>query len=249
MLLLFAEFVMALALTTARPLQDSTLGLDEVVFSPELSAIYVGSPSILRLRGTNAVLYATDRFGSGSFSRNVSVHRRFLDEKGFVNQSDWELVRILLTVRHCEVSCWVSVYNISTPLHFALILCKVTWVQDQYWSNLFQLESSSDVYLLGTAADGPAPIKISRSSDGGATWQGAVLFGEVSGNASYETGPTPVVETKGRVYRAMERLAPPFTWGLDYQAVSRILRGSCEDLSVWLALALELLSASYQQLR
>ena len=98
---------------------------------------------------------------------------------------------------------------------------KVTWVQDQYWSNLFQLEDSSDVYLLGTASDGPSPIKISRSSDGGASWRGAVLFGEVSGNASYETGPTPVVEAKGRVYRAMERLAPPFTWGLDYQAVSQ----------------------------
>ena len=38
------------------------------------------------------------------------------------------------------------------------------WVLDQYWSNLFQLDSSSnDVWLLGTATDGPAPIKIARS--------------------------------------------------------------------------------------
>jgi hypothetical protein len=80
--------------TAARPLQDSTLGLDEVVFSPEPSIVYVGSPSLLRLQGTNEVLFATDRFGSGAFQRNVSVHRRSIDAEGaFVaNQSDWELV-------------------------------------------------------------------------------------------------------------------------------------------------------------
>ena len=87
--------MMALHSSTAHPLQDSTLGLDEVVFSPEISAVYLGSPSILRLRGSNVVLYTTDRFGSGTFSRNVSVHRRLIDENvGFVNQSDWNLVRV-----------------------------------------------------------------------------------------------------------------------------------------------------------
>ena len=40
-----------------------------------------------------------------------------------------------------------------------------------------------------------------------------------SSNSSYETGPTPVVEHGGFVWRAMERLRPPFTWGVDYEAV------------------------------
>lgn len=43
--------------------------------------------------------------------------------------------------------------------------------------------------------------------------------GTIAGDASYETGPVPVVEHNGRIYRAFERLAPPFEWGVDYQAV------------------------------
>jgi hypothetical protein len=45
------------------------------------------------------------------------------------------------------------------------------------------------------------------------------MTGTIAGDASYETGPVPVVEHQGRVYRAFERLAPPFTWGTGYQAV------------------------------
>jgi hypothetical protein len=97
----------------------------------------------------------------------------------------------------------------------------VAWVEGQYWSNLFQLEASpiGEAYLFGTSGDGPSPVAIARSLDFGLTWQRAVLFGEVCGNSSYETGPTPVVEAKGRLYRAIERLAPSFTWGADFQAV------------------------------
>eukprot|EP00466_Bigelowiella_natans_P001193 jgi/Bigna1/76720/fgenesh1_pg.43_\ len=100
----------------------------------------------------------------------------------------------------------------------------VTWVKNQYWSNLFQVDSNStNVYLLGTATDGPAPIKLAMSHDMGQTWKdedAVILFGEVSGNASYETGPTPtLISSKGRLYRAMERLRPPFQWGRDYEAV------------------------------
>jgi hypothetical protein len=96
------------------------------------------------------------------------------------------------------------------------------WVKDQYWSNLFQInQNSKDIYLLGTSRDGPAPIKISKSSDGGLTWdETTTLFGEVRGNNSYETGPTPTLISNGFVYRAMERMAPPlFRWPVDYQAV------------------------------
>ena len=98
------------------------------------------------------------------------------------------------------------------------------WVRSQYWSNLFSLsEGSSTVYLLGTASDGPSPLKIARSDDAGASWPvelSAILHGETRGNASYETGPTPSLIAGNRVYRAVERLRPPFTWGVDYEAVT-----------------------------
>ena len=96
-----------------------------------------------------------------------------------------------------------------------------SWVLDQYWSNLFQLNvTSNDVYLLGTATDGPAPLKISKSTDQGKSWkQTTTIHGGIKSNQSYETGPTPALIHNGVVYRAVERLAPPFRWGTDYQAV------------------------------
>ena len=96
-----------------------------------------------------------------------------------------------------------------------------SWVQDQYWSNLFQLNvTSNDVYLLGTASDGPAPLKISKSTDLGHTWkQTTTIHGGIKTNQSYETGPTPALIHDGVIYRAVERLSPPFRWGTDYQAV------------------------------
>ena len=200
-------FVLSVLPGSARLLQDSTLALDEVAFSTEQSAVYLGSPSILRVRRTNTILYSHDRFGSGydGEERNVTVFQSMLG----VN---------------------------SEPLGWQA----VAMVPSQYWSNMWQLEGSdTDVFLLGTSTDGPAPIKIARSRDGGVSWfasDAAVLFGEVRGNASYETGPTPVVETKGRVYRAMERIRPPFDWGVDYEAV--VISGPADpdallDPSAW----------------
>ncbi len=46
---------------------------------------------------------------------------------------------------------------------------------------LNNVATDADVYLLGTTCDGPSPIKIARSRDGGATWlpgDAAVLFGD-----------------------------------------------------------------------
>ena len=96
-----------------------------------------------------------------------------------------------------------------------------TWVPNQYWSNLFQLDTTSnDIYLLGTSTDGPAPIKISKSIDAGYTWnETTIISGSIHSNISYETGPTPSLLHNQMIYRAVERLAPPFRWGIDYQAV------------------------------
>jgi hypothetical protein len=103
----------------------------------------------------------------------------------------------------------------------------LSWCLDQYWSNLFSLDGSDDVYLLGTSSDGPSPIKISKSTDGGRTWVGSIIFGESHGNQSYETGPTPALISQGRVFRAMERMRPPYNWGTDYEAV--VVHASVDD--------------------
>ena len=101
---------------------------------------------------------------------------------------------------------------------------QISWVKDQYWSNLFQRPSDPSLFLLGTSCDGPSPIKIARSRDNGVTWnESSILFGTKSGNLSFETGPTPTLFSKGRVYRAFERLRPPFSWGVDYEAVPPML--------------------------
>lgn len=194
--------LLSLIASHARPVPDSTLGLDEVAFESEVNEIYLGSPSIVRVRSTGALLISADRFGAGSGTegeqRNVSIYSSNASES-------WEL-------QH--------------------------WVPDQYWSSLFQLASASDsdVFLLGTSTDGPAPLKIARSRDGGLTWlpgDSAVLAGEIRGNLSFETGPTAVVEHGGRLYRAIERLAPPlFRWGVDYEAVVASAPVDCGNLCI-----------------
>jgi hypothetical protein len=154
--------------------EDSILGLTEVMYHSEPSHIYLGSPSILRLRSGD-LLATADRFGSGfQTARNVSLYR------STNNGSSWNF-------------------------H--------TWVLGMYWANLF--EHSGRIYLLGTDGDGHSNIKISMSEDG-LSWpvsQQAILF-----NGSYQTGPTPtLLSSTGRLSRAMERLAPPYRWGVDYQ--------------------------------
>lgn len=89
-----------------------------------------------------------------------------------------------------------------------------TWVLGQYWSNLF--EQGGAVWLLGTATDGPAPIKISRSPDG-LNWPDADTA--ILSNDTYNTGPTPTLLSGGRLYRAMERFRKPYKWGKDYEAM------------------------------
>jgi len=182
-------------------MQDSSLNAEQVYFIQERAAVYAGSPSILYIHKTNEYLMTSDRFGDGFVGqpRNTSIHRKSLGphSKKTVNEAavPWKM--------------------------------DSAWVKDQYWSTLFRLSSrntsdNGDVYLFGTSTDGPAPIKLALSRDYGKTWRdkdSAILFGTIAGEDSYETGPVPVVEHEGRLYRAFERLAPPFTWGTCYQAV------------------------------
>merc|ERR1719182_1147027 len=75
LLLSTAVLCAVLSLCGARLIVDSTLGLSEVVWQPERTQIYIGSPSVLRLANGD-ILTSADRFGSGfKGPRNVSVFR------------------------------------------------------------------------------------------------------------------------------------------------------------------------------
>lgn len=191
-------------------LPDSALGLSEILWQHELSHIYLGSPSILRLPN-GSLLVTADRFGDGfrGQPRNVSVHLSN-DDGAHWTHNGW------VTDQYC--ACRAT--SAQTCRSRATSAAGLTNLRSA-GSNLFTLKpNSSSVYLLGTSTDGPAPIKIARSDDAGSSWpHAAVLHGQVSGAASYETGPTPTLVSGGRVYRAFERLAPPFRWGVDYEAV------------------------------
>jgi len=64
----------------------------------------------------------------------------------------------------------------------------------------------------------PSPLKISRSTDGGRTWQGTVLKNGSADTTLYSTGPTPTLLFKGRIYRAVEVWRDPYSFS-DFDAV------------------------------
>jgi len=83
---------------------------------------------------------------------------------------------------------------------------RLSGVIGSFWPTLFEHDGS--LYLMGQdRADGNTVIR--RSVDGGATWTsphdaatGLLLTGRYAG------GPTPVEVANGRIYRAVERVAP-----------------------------------------
>jgi len=108
-------------------LEDSSLGLYEVAWHSEPSKIFLGSPSILRLRNGDLVV-SVDRFGTGfdGQAANATLYR------STNNGTDWQFD---------------------------------AWITEQYWSNIFQLDDTTDViYCLGTASNGPKPIKVHSMS-------------------------------------------------------------------------------------
>lgn len=165
----------SLLFVRAIPLQDSLLGLSEVLWQPEQPQIYIGSPSLLKLPCSEGWIVSHDFFGGGftGMARNVSL---FLTTD---NGTTW------------------------TPLSI---------VPQAYWSTLFSI--GDQLYLIGTSSDSLANVSIHMSADCGTTWSTAMLSGP-----AYATGPTPVVQANGFVYRAVEYWAEPYTWGTDFQAV------------------------------
>ncbi len=94
----------------------------------------------------------------------------------------------------------------------------VATLHGQFWSTLFQHDGA--LYLLGTARQN-GDVVIRRSDDGGLTWTDPV--DEARGllrRGRYHCAPTPVLEHRGRLWRAFEDLEGPgdATWGRSFRA-------------------------------
>jgi hypothetical protein len=109
-----------------------------------------------------------------------------------------------------------------------------TWTRstefaEQFWSTLF--EHRGALYLLGCSYEyGRAVIR--RSPDGGLTWSPPSYLLEGTG---YHTAPVPLVEHKGRVWRAME-WHPEGPWGFfDAFLVSAPAKADLMNPASWMA--------------
>jgi hypothetical protein len=112
----------------------------------------------------------------------------------------------------------------------------VGFAPNMYWATLFtQYPLDTAVYLLGTSSDNTytsAQIVIAKSTDCGATWSNAVYL--TNSSTPYSTGPTPVVQNAGRLWRAFEWNTGP--WGSGYSSVVLSAPANATDLldkSAW----------------
>ncbi len=83
---------------------------------------------------------------------------------------------------------------------------KTAEFKDQFWSNLFVHRKR--LYLMGTTGE-YGRVVIRQSRDGGRTWSDPSYL---TTDGFYHTAPVPIVEYKGRLWRAMET-HPPGKWG------------------------------------
>ncbi len=102
-----------------------------------------------------------------------------------------------------------------------------------YWATLFSRAGDSNAYLIGTSGDerSSGHITIARSGDEGATWDVATLVADAK---PFSTGPTPVLQSGGRLWRAFEHNLGP--WGSGYASVVLSAAADAPDLllpSAW----------------
>lgn len=86
-----------------------------------------------------------------------------------------------------------------------------------FWSTLFPHRGA--LYLLGThRQDGWVVIR--RSLDGGRTWTNPTdaARGRLRTDGRFHCAPMPVVEHRGRLWRAMEDLGGPGGWGSSFRS-------------------------------
>jgi hypothetical protein len=94
---------------------------------------------------------------------------------------------------------------------------KIGTIDGQFWSTSFVHRGA--LYIIGTDRHHGNAI-IRRSADGGASWTSPTdaRNGLLRDNGEYHCGPMPVMEHRGRLWRAIERRDPPKGWGITYCA-------------------------------
>jgi len=94
---------------------------------------------------------------------------------------------------------------------------KMSEMDGAFWSSLFVHRGA--LYLLGPDRH-HGNILIRRSNDGGATWTTPTnaATGLLRDNGEYHCAPMPVIEHRGRLWRAFEWRHPPQSWGINYRA-------------------------------
>ena len=153
----------------------------EVKYQPERSKTFLGSPSILRLPD-GALLASHDYFGLPNCPRN-----------------------------HEDEESLTSIYRSEDE---GVTWVNITHIMNCYWSSLFLHRGS--VYIFGVSQQ-YGSVVIRRSDDGGFTWthpadeSSGLLFrgGPFRAAPNYHCAPVPVLEHKGRLYKAFEDADPP----------------------------------------
>ncbi|MEW6235399.1 MAG: sialidase family protein, partial [Candidatus Omnitrophota bacterium] len=162
-----------------------------VHFSPPCTGIYLGSPTLVRLDNGD-ILAAMDQFGPGA-PRSSATGR---NNMGLLFRSK----------------------NNGETWRF------VTCFETDFWASLFIHKGA--VYYLGCSEE-YGSIVIRKSEDNGETWtkpidaETGLLFSGTGGQPdgpNYHCAPMPVVEHKGRLYRAFENCAPP-SWPAGFRAL------------------------------
>ena len=113
-------------------------------------------------------------------------------------------------------------HQLATTRVFRSVNRGRTWrpasvIEGAFWSSLFVHRGA--LYLLGPDRH-HGRVLIRRSSDGGRTWSQPAdgRSGVLRAGLQHHCAPVPVVEHRGRVWRAMEWRNPPESWGVHYQA-------------------------------
>lgn len=90
-------------------------------------------------------------------------------------------------------------------------------IKGAFWSSLFV--HRGQVFLMGPDRH-HGRVLIRRSRDGGHTWSEPLdpRSGILRGEPEHHGAPVPVVEHRGRLWRAIEWRNPPNAWGVHYRA-------------------------------
>lgn len=95
---------------------------------------------------------------------------------------------------------------------------QVARIEPAFWSNLFVHDGA--LYLLGTTHH-HGLLVIRRSTDGGRTWTqpGDATGGLLTPHGQYHTAPMPMLNYRGRLWRAIEDATSGTVWGRRYNPV------------------------------